>query len=209
MRIPMPLGCPMLTSIRIVRAVGPVLLGVLALSIAILYLGPPRNGDYDAAVTKSNLLALQDVLDIYEQTYGQYPWPRSHQVSPWTVIRAEDVCAELIGLPDAKLSGSGSGWDGRQLLSTPIENGVFVDRWKRPFRFRVDPKTLRPIVWSCGANGVDETNNGESPDPVNKPKGYYWYGTGDTGDDIVCTYDDWRAARNVKVHDPRAPVNGQ
>ncbi len=43
----------------------------------------------------------------------------------------------------------------------------------------------KAVIWSCGPNGVDETNDGKSPDPAKYPKGYYWFGKGDTGDDIT------------------------
>jgi hypothetical protein len=32
--------------------------------------------------------------------------------------------------------------------------------------------------------GRDDTNDGESTDPQRKPKTYYWFGKGETGDDI-------------------------
>jgi len=40
------------------------------------------------------------------------------------------------------------------------------------------------VIWSCGGNGKDETNDGDSPDPAKFPKTYYVFGKGDTGDDI-------------------------
>jgi len=41
------------------------------------------------------------------------------------------------------------------------------------------------VIWSCGPDGKDDTNDGVSPDPAKFPKTYYWFGTGRKSDDLT------------------------
>jgi len=66
-----------------------------------------------------------------------------------------------------------------------LKNGTLVDNWGREIMFRVDPEKLAPVIWSCGADGKDDTNDGVSPDPAKFPKTYYWFGTGRKSDDLT------------------------
>jgi len=113
---------------------------------------------------------------------GQYPWPKPDSVTATTEIKGSDVYIELCGLPGAKINTS------RHLIAEVdkhlLKNGALVDTWGHEIMFRVDPATMKPVIWSCGRDGKDDTNDGVSPDPVKFPKTYYWFGTGRKSDDI-------------------------
>jgi hypothetical protein len=98
-------------------------------------------------------------------------------------IDGKEVYAELRGLPGAKLN-TAKDYLG-EVQKRFLKKGALVDEWGCEILFRVDPKTDQAVIWSCGPNGIDETNDGDSPDPAEFPKGYYWFGKGDTGDDIT------------------------
>jgi type II secretory pathway pseudopilin PulG len=115
--------------------------------------------------------------------YGQYPWAKPSAADAATIIDGKDVYAELRGLPGAKVNTT-QDYLG-EVQQRFLKNGVLVDYWGREILFRVNPNGLQAVIWSCGLNGVDETNDGTSPAPAKFPKGYYWFGKGDTGDDIT------------------------
>jgi len=81
-------------------------------------------------------------------------------------------------------NGSGADYLG-YLPKQSVKDGAVVDSWDHEIMFRVNPKDGFAVIWSCGPNGRDDTNDGVSPDPVKFPKTYYWFGTGEKGDDIT------------------------
>lgn len=116
--------------------------------------------------------------------HERYPWAEVEDVTGGTAIDCRRVYVELRGLPGAKINKERRDYLGK-LPDRFVKGGVVVDSWGRPLVFRVNAKNGEPVVWSYGRNGRDETNDGESPDPAKRPKTYYWFGKGGTGDDIV------------------------
>jgi hypothetical protein len=119
----------------------------------------------------------------YRTVHKQYPWAKPDEVKPNAAIDPVKVYAELTGGPGAVLNTT-QDYVG-QVSSRVKKNRTFVDHWGRAIQFRVNPQTSEPVIWSCGPNRRDETNDGDSPDSQRKPMGYYWFGKGDFGDDIV------------------------
>ncbi|HOX04953.1 MAG TPA: hypothetical protein PK280_01015, partial [Planctomycetota bacterium] len=123
--------------------------------------------------------------------HGQYPWPKPPAVTRAlaadpvadVAIRGQQVYAEVRGHSGATIN-TAQDYLG-DVRKTFLKNGALVDSWGREIRFRVNFSGLQAVIWSCGPNGIDETNDGDSPDPAKYPKGYYWFGKGDTGDDIT------------------------
>jgi hypothetical protein len=115
---------------------------------------------------------------------GQYPWPKPESVTATTEIKGSDVYVELRGLPGAMINTNHIDYYG-VVDKRRVKNGAWVDQWGHEIMFRVDPGTLEPVVWSCGEDGKDDTNDGVSPDPAKFPKTCYWFGTGKMSDDIV------------------------
>lgn len=122
---------------------------------------------------------LQVACAGYRLDNGTYPWPLPSAVTPTTTISTGEVCAILRGERGGNQIYLGD------IPKKFLRNGTVVDRWGHEIMIRVDPATMKPVVWSCGPDGKDDTNDGESPDPAKFPKSYYWFGKGDTGDDIV------------------------
>jgi type II secretory pathway pseudopilin PulG len=125
---------------------------------------------------------LELALDNFRLEHNRYPWATPKEMTPATTIDAAQVYRELCALPGAKINTTQN-----YLGNIPpqfLRNGRVVDIWGREILFRADPDSFEPVIWSCGPNGVDETNDGTSPDPQKKPQSFYWFGKGDTGDDI-------------------------
>lgn len=72
------------------------------------------------------------------------------------------------------------------------------DIWEQELTFRVNPSGGDPVIWSAGANKTDETNDGDIPTGAEAwkdsddnelsaevVKAYFYYPTGDTGDDLT------------------------
>jgi hypothetical protein len=114
----------------------------------------------------------------------QLPWPRPEAVTIDTVIDPREVYRELCGRGEKKYFRFGMPMR-CPVPSWAVADGCFVDAWGRPIQFRMDPDSLAPVVWSYGPDGVDDTNDGASADPVRFPKTYYCFSTGRKSDDIV------------------------
>ena len=157
----------------------PAVLIAASVAVPFLYTGGPHHG----RSTANLVLQLDVACSSFRLLNDQYPWPKPDSVTAATEIRGKDVYIELRGLPGAKINTS------RHFIAEVdihlLKNGALVDTWGHEIMFRVDPKTLTPVIWSCGPDGKDGTNDGVSPDPAKFPKTYYWFGTGDTGDDIT------------------------
>jgi len=139
-----------------------------------------KAGSADAAYLVREL-ELQ--LASYRLEQSRFPWAKPAEVSESTVIDAAQVCAELRGdKTKATINKTQDYLKGIPLKF--IKDGRIVDPWGNEIRFRVN-STLDPVIWSCGPDGKDDTNDGVSPDLKKKPQGYYWFGKGDTGDDIT------------------------
>jgi hypothetical protein len=157
---------------------------VVAICIYLLIQAGPCSIRAREVYNKDKVLvySIQIACENYRLNSGQYPWLKPSEVTGTTEIRGRDVYVELRGLagPKTRIKLDYLGEVRKEFL----KNGALVDSWGHEILFRVDPKTGKPVIWSCGENGIDETNDGESPDPAKYPKGYYWFGKGDTGDDI-------------------------
>ena len=132
---------------------------------------------------------LRPALAHFRQEHGRYPWPKPEQVTPATEISGATVHTELRALPGATINAQVDFLG--EVRSNFLRNGALLDSWGHEILFRVDPKTGQAVIWSCGPNGIDETNDGASPDPAKLPKGYYWFGNGGTGDDITNPPELW------------------
>ena len=137
---------------------------------------------------KSPVLVLVTELRLacrnFRLMHERYPWAEVEEVTGGTAIDPRRVYVELRGLPGAKINRERRDYIGK-LPKRSVKGGAVVDPRGRPLVFRVNAKNGEPVVWSYGKNGRDETNDGESPDPARRPKTYYWFGKGGTGDDIV------------------------
>jgi len=154
-----------------------VLLAVTGFVLLMLVMSnahPPR-----PRATKGLVARMRMACDVYSILFSAYPWTSPTEVTGSTRIVNREVYTQLQRAFAAE----------RESVCTLepqfLHDGTIVDQWGREIQFRVDPKTMKPVVWSCGRDGKDDTNDGESPDPAKLPKTYYWFGRGDTGDDIV------------------------
>jgi hypothetical protein len=114
---------------------------------------------------------------------GFYPWPKAGETGAAAEIDGRAVYVELRALPGAKVNTTQDFLG--EVPKRSLKHSRLVDPWGHELMIRVDPKTGQPVIWSCGPNGLDDTNDGDSPDPAKFPKGYYWFGKGGTGDDIT------------------------
>ena len=130
---------------------------------------------------------LGPICESFRMDYGQYPWTKATAVTGATVIRGEEVCAELRASPGAVVNTTHdylTGVPGTFLRKVGGKDRL-VDAWGADIMFRVNPNGGAPVIWSCGPDGRDDTNDGASPDPAKFPKTYYWFGTGQKSDDIA------------------------
>jgi hypothetical protein len=133
--------------------------------------------------TASFVAELDLACENFRLENGQYPWAKPSEVTAATEIRGKDVYVELQGLPGATINTS-QNYLG-EVKKRQVKNGTLVDNWGHEIMFRVDPEKLTPVIWSCGPDGKDDTNDGVSPDPAKFPKTYYWFGTGRKSDDLT------------------------
>ena len=134
-------------------------------------------------ITAMIIRKLRLALESYRLDHGRYPWTIPPKVRPGETIDAAQVYAELRASPNSKINKATDYF--MDQAKQYIKDGRVVDSWGNEIRFRVDNASLQVIIWSCGPDGKDDTNNGVSPDPATKPQGYYRFGKDDTGDDIV------------------------
>jgi prepilin-type N-terminal cleavage/methylation domain-containing protein len=130
---------------------------------------------------------LSPVCEQFQMAHGQYPWARPAAVTGATAIRAEEVYAELRAAPGSTINTTHdylSGLPAKFIRSVGGKDRL-VDAWGGDIAFRVNPNGGAPVIWSCGRDGKDDTNDGVSPDPAKFPKTYYWFGTGKKSDDIA------------------------
>jgi hypothetical protein len=153
----------------------PIVVTVAAAAILVFVLKVERVGVREPPNIRFTIRHLTFACEAYRDRTGECPWPPPPRVQADTTISTREVYAALLGLPVPLLDG---------MPKEFVKDGTLVDHWGRELMIRVDPKTRQPVIWSCGLNGIDETNDGDSPDPTKFPKGYYWFGKGDTGDDI-------------------------
>jgi type II secretory pathway pseudopilin PulG len=162
-----------------------ILMGILFPTIAAII----NKGYY--ARTGGLINKCRVACEHYRNDLGEYPWLKSSEVKkkmaaglPAQVeIRTVDVLAELRGRGTRnKKTDYLAGLEGR--FARDLGSGpTLVDAWGREIFFRVNPDGMEAVIWSTGRNGVEETNDGTSPDPVRLPKIYYIFTNGDTGDD--------------------------
>ncbi|MHC4915610.1 MAG: DUF2207 family protein [Planctomycetota bacterium] len=161
-----------------------VLPGV-AILVAVALLSDP-NPPRERGDTEHTVRELAGACESFRKHYGRYPWPEDGRAA----IDPVAVARELTGSSGATVNKEGIGFAVGLRHTNPEAlarhwSAAFMDGYERPIQYRVDPATGKAVVWSCGENGKDETNDGESPDPAKKPKAHYWYGKGDFGDDVV------------------------
>jgi hypothetical protein len=181
------------------RAITPLAVaGLLVAVFAFLEFWGIRGGRLPSARqrTVNVLRLLGSTLYSSHSLNNRYPWAGPEEVRAETAIESKQVYAEMRGRSAAPLLRFGTLWP-CQPPSWAVADGCFVDAWGRPLQFRVDPETLEAVVWSCGPDGVDDTNDGVSPNPECLPKAYYLFGTGKKSDDIVERFKGWRRAKRV------------
>jgi prepilin-type N-terminal cleavage/methylation domain-containing protein len=134
----------------------------------------------------------KNACEAYRGDVNVYPWTKPVDVKrhmqaarPDLVeIRTRDVYLELAGRGSRKTGVNYLNGVPPAMIRDLGGGETLVDPWGREIIFRVDPKTMRPLVWSLGENGRDETNDGATGDPVAMPKIYYLYGQKGPSDDI-------------------------
>ncbi len=163
----------------VLGCLGMVVLVVVLVALIVGVLGPQR-GSHPVAV--SSLVKELELAGMnFRLEYGRYPWAKPGEVTAATTIDPRQVYAELKGRGKINSIQDYLG----KLPEEFLKDGRIVDAWGNPIQFRVNPDSLEPVVWSFGPDGKDNTNDGAAPDPEKQPKGYYWFGAGDTGDDII------------------------
>jgi len=129
---------------------------------------------------------LGPVCESFRMDYGQYPWAKPSAVTGATVIRPEEVYAELRAAPGATINAAHDYLTGvpASFIRKAGSKPRLADVWGADIIFRVNPNGGAPVIWSCGPDRKDDTNDGASPDPAKLPKTYYWFGTGKKSDDL-------------------------
>jgi prepilin-type N-terminal cleavage/methylation domain-containing protein len=145
------------------------------------------------AVAKTETLVgvCKVACEEYVGEINVYPWckpvdVRKHMAAsrPDLVeIKTRDVYLELSG--QGKRNSKENYLDSvhRGMIKDLGSGRTLVDAWGHEIRFRVNLKTGRPVIWSLGPNGKDETNDGTTSDPVKEPQIYYLFTSGGNGDD--------------------------
>jgi len=151
----------------------------------------------------------------YRLEYHQFPWVPPTQVKPKMLagkddeveIKTHNVYSELKGLgPNVNTRQDYLGSVKSQFVTDLGSGKTLVDRWGTEILFRLDPDGLEPVVWSCGANKVDDTNFHEyfagettkydyTPPAVHDdykdadayPRIYYYLGDGSSRRDDIST----------------------
>ncbi len=167
------LGC--LGALVILAAVA----GVVVL-VVVKYTGSVRGRAQEVRVS-SQVKELELSCVNFRLDCGRYPWAKPGEVIATTTIDPQQVYAELKGRGKINSIQDYLG----KMPERFLKDGRVVDLWGNPIQFRVNPDGLEPVVWSYGPDGKDNTNDGAAPNPRKQPKSYYWYGAGDTGDDIT------------------------
>jgi len=160
----------------------------VVLVIVLIYLFTTQTIKKDKRLIARGLVqGLSLALDTYRDTYGSYPWPQPGEVSPTTTIDPILVYRALTGGGASRPEGS-TDLRIHEVRPCYVRKEMVTDGWGNPIRFRVSPSTYKAVVWSCGPDGEDDTNDGSSRDPK-QPQSYYCWPKGDTGDDIVSGVD--------------------
>jgi hypothetical protein len=163
----------------------PVLVIAVAAIILLALVKVERHIDHPHPGVRPMLQQLFRACENFRLDNGQYPWPKPNEATPTTVISVRDVYIELRALPGAKINTT-LDYLG-EVHKDFLKNDTLVDPWGHEIMIRVDPEKGTPVIWSCGKDGKDDTNTGTSPNPIKFPETYYWFGLGNTGDDIVIT----------------------
>ena len=151
--------------------------------------------------TRAVIDAVQTACEHYRGSHQRYPWAEPGSVGPATVIDPAEVYAELRGSPGATVNRT----DHLPGLAAKFVKNVggrdrLQEAWGSELSFRVDPRSLKPVIWSRGQDRVDDTNFGDPPsaysyappappatysDPAKFPRAYYYLGDGRSrGDDL-------------------------
>jgi prepilin-type N-terminal cleavage/methylation domain-containing protein len=139
---------------------------------------------------------LRPPCERFRDDHGSYPWTSPEKVTATTVIDPAAVYAELRGLPGATMNPSIDylkALDPR-FVKTVAGKPRLQDGWGADIVFRVDPQNLKPVIWSRGWDGVDDTNFEDPPakytrytppgpppafsNPAKFPRAYYYLGDG-------------------------------
>jgi hypothetical protein len=150
-------------------------------SVAILLYRSTRGPDpRPDLLARHVVMQLEVACETHNMDWNQHPWPRLNKVGAKTRIDPVRVYAELSGKGKINTTENYLA----RLEPRFVKGGQVVDNWGNPLQIRIDPNSLQPVIWSTGRNGKDETNDGTSTNPAKLPKTYYWFGKGDTGDDL-------------------------
>jgi hypothetical protein len=112
----------------------------------------------------------------YYLEHGRWPWAEAKSTEGLDI---RDVITELRG--SQKGSFNTTDFFALTGLQTPPK---CRDAWGNLLMIRVCPTTGRPVIWSCGWNGRDETNDGWSADERLTEGRFFYRGKSGTGDDI-------------------------
>ncbi len=151
----------------------------------------------------------------YKLEYNQYPWARPTQVKPKMLagdadeveIKTPGAYSELKGLgPNVNKLQDYLGKVQNKFLDDLGDGTTLVDIWGSEIKFRMDPDSLEPVVWSYGENKVDDTNfhnyhagetakydytppvpESEYTDANKYPRIYYYLGDGSSRRDDIGT----------------------
>jgi hypothetical protein len=160
-----------------------VIIGILGavLTVCAICVLPVRRGNIRVPdLSLSN--EVQMACANYSMDFGCLPWESSKGVhagefiDPCMVLRKISGVSGTVRNPDNDYLGFAS-------VEKDIVNGILVDSFGNALLFRTNPKDGKPVVWSCGANGIDETNDGKVLDP-SKPRTHYCWRNNDDGDDL-------------------------
>jgi type II secretory pathway pseudopilin PulG len=170
----------------IVIAVLGILLGILLPSISWAIRRT------QVGVSRGAVMKCLEAAGRYRQDHRRYPWCRQADVEklmregrPDLVeIRTSEVFAELRGRGSVNRRTDYLQGLPPRLISDLGAGPTLVDAWGREIVIRVSPGDSRPVVYSVGPNGQDETADGTSPEPLKQPDSYYLFKRPGPSDDV-------------------------
>jgi prepilin-type N-terminal cleavage/methylation domain-containing protein len=133
----------------------------------------------------------------YLMEYNQYPWMKKPLIvtkmnaglQDEVEIKTYRVMAELTGQGGEvnKTQDFLGAVSGKFINEIPVGTDTvrtLVDSWQTELLFRIDPTGGEPVIWSCGENMTDDTNDGTTTDAIKYPQIYYYFGNAGEGDDL-------------------------
>ncbi len=146
----------------------------------------------EPALTRALVMQCHGAVEQFEMDLSRKPWCKMSKVKEYmqaskphlVKIETADVLAELRGQGKINRDVDYLGGLDSRFVKDLGSGKTLVDAWGREIVFRIDPRDNKPIVYSVGRNGVDETGDGTSSDPVGLPPSYYLFASPGDSDDI-------------------------